>query len=120
MNPTRRTELLTQEVGEELLVYDRTGETIHRLDQVASLVWRHADGHTSREALAMLLGRELETKEAEPVVELALARLSEAGLLADRGMSGMQKGLLVGAGLALLVPVVESLRAPTPAAAFSF
>jgi hypothetical protein len=115
----RRTDLLTQEVGEELVVFDRAGETIHRLDRTAALVWRHADGRTSREGLVMLLEGELGIGEGESLVSLALTRLSEANLL-QGGMSGMQKGLLVGAGLALLVPVVETLRAPTPASAFSF
>lgn len=120
MHPVRRGDVLIQDLGEEMVVYDREGETVHRLDRTAALVYRHADGHTSVAALGAIVERELETGEGKAVAALALDALREAGLLEERGMSAMQKGLLAGAGLALLVPVVETLRAPTAAAAFSF
>jgi hypothetical protein len=54
------------------------------------------------------------------LVEEALTQLERAHLLEGRiGLTGGQKIALVGA-LALLVPVVESLVAPTPAMAYSW
>jgi hypothetical protein len=111
---------VAQEVGDEVVVYDPERAVAHRLNRTAALVYRQADGTRSAAELAALVETELGTREAEALVDLATAHLEQAGLLEERGMSGMQKGLLVGAGLALLVPVVETLRAPTPTSAFSF
>ena len=120
MKPTRRTTLRSQAVGEELVVYDGERQTVHRLDRTAALVYRHLDGTTSIPELGAIVEGELGVEEGEALVALTLVALNREGLLAGRGLSGVQKGLLVGAGLALLVPVVETLRPPAAAATIVF
>ena len=68
----RRDRLLIQEVGEELVVYDRERHRIHRLNRTAALVWHHCDGRTSVSDLAALLARELNLPADEGLVWLIL------------------------------------------------
>jgi Coenzyme PQQ synthesis protein D (PqqD) len=121
MSPKARTErLLTQEVGAELVVYDLDRQEAHRLNSSAALVWRHCDGRTSTGQLTSLLAVELGLPSDPRLVEDALGELERAHLITGpTGISTRQKVALAGA-LALLIPVVESLVAPTPAAAFSW
>src|SRR5688572_13336501 len=84
MTPTARKDgLLVQEIGEEVVVYDRERHVIHSLNQTAVLVWRHCDGQTSISDLAALLHRETQLPADEELVWLALARLSKARLLQE-------------------------------------
>jgi len=108
MTPTARHEgILTQEVGEELIVFDTATQQAHRLNGPAALVFQHCDGHTSLAQLAELVGD-------AGSVELALAQLQGAGLLASPAVARRSRTK------ALLTPVVETLLAPTPAAAVTF
>lgn len=121
MSPKARTErLLIQEVGGELVVYDLDRQQAHRLNSSAALVWRHCDGKTSIGQLTSLLAVRLGLPEDPRLVEDALAELEQVHLMTGRfGFSTRQKVAVAGA-LALLVPVVESLVAPTPASAYSW
>lgn len=121
MTPRARTErLLAQEVGGELVVYDLERHKAHSLNRTAALVFQHCDGQTSVSQLAALLHRELDLPADESVIIAALNQLEEANLLqAPVGLSAGQIAALAGAA-ALLVPVVRTLVAPTPAAAYSW
>ena len=121
MIPRARTErLLIQAVGGELVVYDLERQEAHSLNQTAALVFQHCDGRTSLAQLANLLHQELDLPVDEGLVVTALNQLERAHLLQDAaGLTAGQKVALAGA-VALLVPVVHTLIAPSPAAAYSW
>jgi Coenzyme PQQ synthesis protein D (PqqD) len=123
----RKTGLVIRELEGELLVYDLQAHRAHRLNRTAALVFQACDGRTGRPELAARLRRELGVPADERWVGLAFGRLAKAGLLEDstmdaeraRGVSRrevMQRAGKV-AGLALLLPAVISIVAPTPAEA---
>jgi hypothetical protein len=123
--PRARSErLVVQDLEDELLVYDLDRHRAHSLNATAALVWRHCDGRTSVGEVATLLERELGLPPNEDVVWLALRRLQAAHLLRDRlalaeGADTARRTLVrrlgLAGGLAMLLPVVESIVAPTPA-----
>ncbi len=117
----RRDGLLTRELKDELLVYERDEHRAHCLNRTAAVVFRHADGTRTVSDLALLLAPEGDRAAGESVVAEALARLAEAGLLesgpAAPGWSRREVVRRVGIGAAILLPVVASVVAPTPAEA---
>lgn len=130
MHPKARTEqLLLQEVGDELVVYDQQRHRAHRLNGAAALVWRHCDGRTGVADLAALLHGESNVPADEELVRLALDQLARAHLLQDDStrptdaarISRRQVLRKLGrtAAVALLVPTVMTILAPTPARAQS-
>ena len=125
--------MIVQELADETLVYDLESHRAHCLNRAAGLVWRCCDGRTSPAAIAAHVGIELQLPPDEEVVWLAVRQLGRAGLLrawplespaAARGgrrCSRREVGrrLSRAGALALLLPVVESIVAPTPALAAS-
>jgi hypothetical protein len=67
--------LLEEQVGQELLLYDREGHTAHCLSPIAACVWRHCDGEHDVTDLAKLAGA------SEDLVAGALHELHEKDLL---------------------------------------
>lgn len=126
--PRARTEgLTTQELGDELLVYDLPRHRCHNLNRTAALVWRQCDGQGSIAETAALLRDELGASADEQTVQLALDRLAEAHLLDGEapGIAGscsrreMMRRLTLAGGATALLPLVMTVVAPTPAAAAS-
>jgi hypothetical protein len=119
----RQDGLLTEAVGDELVVYDSRCHCGHCLNATAAVVWRACDGQTSIPEIAAALGRELNAPISEEIVWLALQRLERAHLLRE----GIRRPTHVGqltrremtrrlacAGVgALLFPVVSTLTAPS-------
>jgi hypothetical protein len=125
----RKSEILTQKLSEETMVYDTISHRAHVLNQTVALVWESADGRNSIDEIAQILHRQLGLPADRSVVLLALEELSESGLLqepvqAEVGPERLtrrqvaQRLALAGASLAL-VPLVTSVLAPTPAMAAS-
>ncbi len=115
--------LLVEEVGEELLLYDRESHTAHCLSPIAACVWRHCNGKRDVTELATLAG------ETENVV-VALNELLEKNLLDAEpqltqgsvpGISrreALVRGVRIGAVVAA-APLIVSATAATPAMASS-
>lgn len=130
----REERLVVQEVADETVVYDEQRNHVHRLNRTAALIWRHCDGQHSpaalaRAAQAALAAAGTPAPITEEVVWLALDRLEKEHLLQGplaRPSAAVQvtrrdvlrKAALVG-GMAVLIPVVQSVVAPTPAMAAS-
>src|SRR5207245_4978016 len=117
----RRERLLLEEVGEELVVYDLERHRAHQLNRTAALVWQSCDGHKTVADLKRVLQDELNPAADEVIVWKALDRLGKARLLREpiTRPAGMTRRQALGkfgrgAALALLVPVVTSITAPTP------
>jgi hypothetical protein len=118
--------LSARDLGEETIVYDAEARKFHRLNRTAALIWRHCDGQTSVAQVAALLGK-MDLPADEDVVWLALDRLDKAHLLRGpwmRPAEGVSRRAVMrklgrAGALSLLLPVVVSMTAPTPAMAAS-
>lgn len=122
----RRVEgLMFERVNRELLVYSpKTGES-HALNEPAAIVFEHCEEPDSRGTMVAEIARRCGLPSDEAIVDLALADLTEAGLVqADDGavLQAVTRRALV-RRLALTViaaaalPVVETVIMPTVAAA---
>lgn len=125
----RHERIVVQQMGDETVIYDEQRNQIHRLNQTAALVWRHCDGQQTAAELARTVQNELGSPMTEEMVWLALDRLEKGHLLQEKlerpeadghvtRRQMLRKAALVG-GAALLLPVVQSMVAPTPAMAMS-
>jgi hypothetical protein len=120
----RKDGLVVEELGEELLLYDRDNHTAHCLSPIAACVWRHCDGERDVTELAELTGA------SENLIADALYELREKDLLAAEtpltqstvpGISRREaivRGVRYGAAAAA-VPLIVSATAATPAMASS-
>lgn len=118
-----------REVQGEVVIYDEERFEAHHLNRTAALVWSHCDGQTSVPEIAALLQKELNPAADEDLVWMSVGDLEAAHLMQEMAPAPQEQVLisrrevvrkagLVGA-LSLLIPVVTSMVAPTPAAAHS-
>ncbi len=121
----REDDLVVEELPDETLVYDLKNYKARCLNRAATLVWRRCDGKTTVAEMAAMLERELDIPAQESVVWMALDRLDKAHLLKDPvtlppdrqqySRRVVIKTLGKVAGIALVLPVVESITAPVAA-----
>jgi hypothetical protein len=117
--PLARTEeLVVEEVGDEVLVYDQRNNQAHCLSGSAARVWKACDGTTKSE----MIGAEL---ELDPdTMGRALEELASCGLLNTAPAAGITRRqattrmMRVGT-ISATAPLVYSILAPTPALAAS-
>lgn len=129
MNPEAREDgLIVQTVGDETIIYDQLRDRAHRLNRTAALVWRSCDGRRTVSDLAQALHAETEAPADEDLVVLALDRLNKSHLLrkpfAPAGSGPVTRRdvirkLAITGAMTLMIPVVQSMVAPTPAMAMS-
>ncbi|GBE93536.1 PqqD family protein [Nostoc cycadae] len=135
MIPVARTEnLLIQEVGDELIVYDETRDTAHCLSAIAVRVWYLCNGQNTVETIARLLQEEFEFPPNQKVdwhglVQLTLAELEQFHLLdaavteplnspqTSRRQVLKKVSLVGGFAIGSLFPAIKSIIVPTPAMA---
>ncbi len=77
---SRTNDLRMEELGAELLVYDRLNHKTHCLGPASAAVWRRCDGQTTAEELTRHL-KGLRPYADEETVWLILHRLGKLGLL---------------------------------------
>ena len=130
MTPKARHEnLVVQELGDETVVYDEKRNHVHRLNRTSALVWKNCDGRKTVADLSEVLRVEMGASVTEEIVWLALDQLEKERLLEEKLVRPedvknitrrqmLKKAALVG-GMTLLLPVVQSIIAPTPAMAMS-
>ena len=68
--------IVTEELGDELVVYDRATQTAHALSTDAASVWRRCDGQSSVKDIAHRVGLE-QARVAQALDELSSAELIE-------------------------------------------
>jgi len=119
----RRNGLVVRDLADEVVVYDKERHEAHCLNGTAATIFRNADGRRSVSDLAVLLSAD-GGPGAEELVEMALGQPGEARLLegdpspvAERGLPRRDAMRRVGMGAAVLIPLVTSILAPTPAEA---
>ncbi len=126
---TRSTQLLVQELPDEVLIYDLEVNEVHCLNGSAARVWALCDGQRTISEIAQQLGSDLEPDAAETLVWCALDQFTEKHLLEEAmdsavaqyrpaDMTRRQMVLRLGLVVALL-PVVDSIISPPAALAAS-
>jgi hypothetical protein len=116
----RRTDVVIESVGSDLLIFDRRSDTAHCLAEAAALVWRSCEsGATLSELAEMLVAHKLAgsiddgTRLAEAALfELEQKGLLETGLGAGRMPRRQALGRMAGVGaLAFSAPMIVSATA---------
>jgi len=126
--PKARTEgLVVRELPEEVLVYDLDTHKAACLNGTAAKVWRLCDGRRSVKEIRRALESSSGGSVPEEFVWLALDQLGKGGLLDARvsrphelaRVSRRELIKRIGLGVAITLPAVVSIVAPTPAQAAS-
>lgn len=121
----RKEGLLIERLPDEVLVYDLDRKKAHCLNGSAALIWNNCDGKTSVEGISRILQQQGHEKIDPDVVWLGLDQLTEARLMETRVVRPGAKGklsrreLVKRIGLAVSIPLVASILAPTASAALS-
>jgi hypothetical protein len=123
----RESQLLVEELEDELLVYDLAADRAHRLNETAAAIFRHADGNRSIADLVDVLSEQVGVLADEDLVLITLDGLAAASLVEDYEPRATKDARLsrrrfiarVGAigAAATVLPVVHSIIAPTAAQA---
>ena len=109
--------LVTERVGDELVVYDSQTSEAHCLHPLAAAVFTAADGHSSPAAIAASVSEQLGDRFDVEHIEMALAELEDRGLVTVPVTSGisrrsfMQRSAAVG-GVAFAGTLITSVVAP--------
>jgi hypothetical protein len=114
----RADELVIEELGDELLVYDLDRDRAHSLGAPAARVWRACDGDSSVETLSVKLELDEETV-ARAILELRECHLLDTGPADVAGLTRRDMGIRVAklGAAAAAVPLIVSVAAPTAAQA---
>src|SRR5271154_5472686 len=80
---TRSTQLLVEELVDELLIYDTERNEVHCLNGSAVQVWALCDGTRTVSEIAQALGTDLAPDAAETLVWCALDQFAEKHLLQE-------------------------------------
>ncbi len=123
----RQRSVVIQEVADEVLVYDLNRHEAHCLNQKAAQIWGYCDGETSVAQIAHLMRQSDQTPVDESLIWLALDQLSQANLLEEYAGRPMNSPRLTrraairkfGLGVAIALPLVTSVVAPTAVMAAS-
>lgn len=116
----RKGEIVSQEIDGEVLLYDLNIHKSYCLNQTAALVWKNCDGKTPVSEFAAKTGL------PEEMVWLALEQFDKENLLAEKFESPLPKNrvsrrkvLTAMGAMAMALPLVSSMIAPTAAHAQS-
>ena len=121
--PRARTHrLVTRDLGDEILVYDLERHKAYCLNRVARQVFRHCDGETTIQDMAVRIGDALGMPVDEQSVRLGLLRLEKAHLLEHpvglTSRASRREALRsLGRAAAVVVPLVTAITVPTSAQA---
>jgi hypothetical protein len=128
MNPprSRRDELLTTKLDDEVVIYDPETKQAHSLNRLAVAVWTHADVADTIEDLNRRVSHDLGVPIDRADVLSAIRKLDRARLLVDKFVATgpMTRRQLLGKGgklgaAAMVTPLVASALVPMAAAAAS-
>jgi hypothetical protein len=119
-----RDQLIVEELGAELMIYDQKRNQAFCLNQKAALVFQYCDGNTTVGGIAARLTQTLGEPVGEKVVQFALQGLSQDGLLEPSdippifatGMTRREVMQKIGVRAAVALPLVTTLMVATPKA----
>ena len=116
--PKARTkDLVVQESGDEVLVYDLLSNKAHQLNETMALIWKKCDGATTVGTVVEELEAETKTELDSDFVSLALHELERLDLISNNGQSRFGKVsrrdiAFKYAPTMVLLPIAVSLVAP--------
>jgi hypothetical protein len=120
----RENDLLTEDLLDEIIVYDTIRHKAHCLSPIAAFVWRRCDGRTSEAEMVKALSQQNEIMPARALalVRLAFKTLGDAKLLMSQPptqFSSRRDAIkdLARFGLAATAAMVTTIAAPAPAQA---
>lgn len=126
MTVTRVEGVTIERVADEILaVQDSTSSEAHALNQSAAAVFDLCDGQSSKAEMAAEIRRRTGLPEDEEIVDLALAELSDAGLVDLDGLEPLPavarrqliRRLALSSVAVMTLPVVETVLLPSGAMA---
>jgi hypothetical protein len=123
----RQTDIVIQELEDEILIYDLLANKAFCLNETSALVYRLCDGNRSVSDISQILSRRIRQPVSEDFVWLALYGLQRENLLAGnfimqtefKGLSRRELVRRVGLASTFALPIILSLIAPTAAQAQS-
>jgi Coenzyme PQQ synthesis protein D (PqqD) len=119
-----RDQLVVEDLGAELMIYDQKRNRAFCLNQKAAFIWQRCDGKTTVGELAAKLAHSSGEAIDEKVVHFALQSLFQDGLLEPSsfepvvplGMTRRQVMQKIGVRAAIALPLVTTLMVATPKA----
>jgi hypothetical protein len=119
-----RDQLVVEDLGTELMIYDQKRNRAFCLNEKAAFVWQHCDGKTTLLEIAGKLAQSSGETTDEKVVQFALQNLFQDGLLEPTtfeplvavGMTRRQVMQMIGVRAAVALPLVTALMVATPKA----
>jgi hypothetical protein len=119
--PARSTDIVVQELGKEILIYDLNTHKAYNLNETSSIVYQACDGKTSFDELRV------KTRFTHDIIFLAIDALKKENLLENTeeykspftGINRREVIRRVGVATMIALPVISSLIAPTAAMAQS-
>ncbi|MCS6874438.1 MAG: PqqD family protein [Pyrinomonadaceae bacterium] len=118
---SRRNNLVTQEIGKEVLVYDLENNKAHCLTETAAFIWKNCNGENTISDLKNLIEKEFKASITEDFVWLAIDQLNREELLQEklpvRGITRREVLKRIGAAAMIALPIVASLTVPDTALA---
>jgi hypothetical protein len=123
----RKDQLICEDVSEECVIYDSRQKRAHHLNSTLTWIWRRCDGNTSIDSLAADCERQFNITNGFHVVLTGLEQLDARDLLEHpiditgvmaAETTAVSRRAVVATG-SVLMPLVVSILAPTPAAAKS-
>ncbi len=123
----RRSNIVVQQTGDELLIYDLNIHKAFCLNETSAMVWQLCDGKNTASDISVKMSQRLGTLVSEDLVWLALDQfvsdsLLESGEMVVSHLAGVaRREMIRKVGLASLIalPFISSVIAPKAAAAQS-
>lgn len=123
----RKNDIVVQELGNELLIYDLNANKALSLNETLSLVWQLSDGGKTISEIATEAAKRLNTPVTSELVWIALGQLKKENLIENeadipnhyQGANRREVIRKVGLASMVVLPVITSLIAPNAAYAQS-
>lgn len=120
-------DLVVQEIGDEILIYDLKTNKALCLNQISAIVWKNCNGKNSITQIGNLASVELKTLISEALVEFTIEQIEQNGLLNQSESIQTQFAKLsrreavrrIGFSGVVALPIITAFIAPTSANAQS-
>ena len=124
---SRQSNIVTQELENEVLIYDLITNKAYCLNETSAMIWQMCDGKKSVTEISQSLTKKLKQPITEDVIWLALDGFKKDNLLENNdqfeinfnGMSRRQVIRKIGFASMIALPLIASVVAPSAAAAQS-
>lgn len=117
---SRKSDLVTQELEREILIYDLLIDKAFSLNETSSLIWNLCDGDNTVSDISSNLSKKLSAPVSEDFVRLALEQLKKDNLLKNgeeisidfNGLSRRDVIRKIGFASLLVLPMISALAVP--------